>query len=49
MRVWITHRHNDSIDLREEQISVIICIREVKNVERDIVRAIKTLKPDEVL
>ena len=49
MRVWLTDQNNDSIDLRGEQIIVRICIRKVKNVKRDIVRAIKTLKQDEVL
>ena len=49
MRVWLTDQNNDSIDLRGEQITVRICIREVKNVKRDIVPAIKTLKQDEVL
>ena len=49
MRVWLTDQNNDSIDLRGEQITVRICIEEVKNVKRDIVRAIKTLKQDEVL
>ena len=46
MRVWLTDENNESIDLRGEQITVRICIREVKNVKRDIVRAIKTLKQD---
>ena len=49
MRVWLTDQNNESIDLRGEQITVRICIREVKNVKRDIVRAIKTLKQDSVL
>ena len=49
MRVWLTDQNNACIDLRGEQITVRICIREVENVKRDIVRAIKTLKQDEVL
>ena len=49
MRVWLTDQNNDRIDLRGEQITVRIYIRKVKNVKRDIVRAIKTLKQDEVL
>ena len=49
MRVWLTDQNNDSIDLRGEQITVRICLSEVKNVKRDIVRAIKTLEQDEVL
>ena len=49
MRVWLTDQNNESIDLRGEQITVRICIREVKNVKRDIVRAIQTLKQDSVL
>ena len=49
MRVWLTDQNNDSIDLRGEQITVRICIREVKNVKRYIVRAIRTLKQDNVL
>ena len=49
MRVWLTDQNNGSIDLRGEQITVRICIREVKNIERDIVRAIKTLKQESVL
>jgi hypothetical protein len=49
MRVWLTDQNNGSIDLRGEQITVRICIREVKNIKRDIVRAIKTLKQDSVL
>ena len=49
MRVWLTDQNNDSIDLRGEQIMVRICMREVKNFKRDIVRAIQTLKQDEVL
>ena len=44
IRVWLTDQNNESIDLRGEQITIRICIREVKNVKRDIVRAIKTLK-----
>ena len=38
MRVWLTDQDNESIDLRGEQKTVRICIREVKNVERDIVQ-----------
>ena len=49
MRVWLTDQNNGSIDLRVEQITVRICIREVKNIKRDIVRAIETLKQDSVL
>ena len=49
MRVWLTDQNNASIDFRGEQITVRICIREVKNVKRDIVRAIQTLKQDSVL
>ena len=49
MRVWLTDQNNESIGLRGEQITVRICIRELTNVKRDIVRAIKTLKQDEVL
>ena len=50
MMVWLTDQNNDSIDLRGEQITrQRICIREMKNVKRDIVRAIETLKQDEVL
>ena len=49
MRVWLTDQNNDSIDSRGEQITVKICKREEKNVKRDIVWAIKTLKQDEVL
>ena len=48
MRVWLTDQDNESIDLRGEQITIRICIREVKNVKRDIVRAIKTLKQESV-
>ena len=48
-RVWLTDQNKDSsIDLRE-QITVKVCMREVKNVKRDIVRAIRTLKQDNVL
>ena len=49
IRVWLTDQINDSIDLRGEQITVRVCIRVVKNVKRDIVRAIRTLKQDYVL
>ena len=49
MKVWLTDQNNESIDLRGEQITVRICISEVKNVKRDIVRAIKTLKQDGVI
>ena len=49
MRVWLSDQNNGSIDLRGEQITVRICIREVKNIKRDIVRAIKILKQDSVL
>ena len=49
MRVWLTDQNNDSIDLRGEQITVRIYIREVKNLKRDIVRAMRTLEQDNVL
>ena len=49
MRVWLTDPNNDSIDLRGGQITIRVCIREVKNVKRDIVCAIRTLKQDNVL
>ena len=42
-------QNNGSIDLRGKEITVRICIREVKNIKRDIVRAIKPLKQDSVL
>ena len=48
MRVWLTDQNNDSIDLRGEQITVRVCIREVKNVKRHIVRAMRTLRQDNV-
>ena len=48
-RVWLTDQNKDSFDLRGEQITVKVCIREVKNVKRDIVRAIRTLKQYNVL
>ena len=48
-RAWLADQNNDSIDSRGEQITVRICIREVRNVKRDIVCAMKTLKQDNVL
>lgn len=46
IRVWLTDIHNNPVDLRCEEVIVILHIKEVENVEHQIVNAIKKLFPN---
>ena len=49
IRVWLTDQNMNLIDLRGEEVTVKLCIREVVNIKQQIKNAIKELKKENVL
>jgi hypothetical protein len=49
IRIWLTDQTNKLINLRGERVTVRLHIREVKNIEKQIINAIKKLIQEKIL